>query len=132
MSTPRDYALGVVASIAILVGYSAFPSGTLFEWSVVAVAFLIGVGWAVVSRNQPPWREVGGLALASCIFIVVGTLARMWLNDFTLVDTVLLAREDKYVWSSLLPFGYWLLAGTTGYALARVILAASGKRHAAQ
>ena len=132
MATPRDYALGVVAAIAILIGYSVFPSGTVFEWTVVALAFLIGVVWAVISKNPSAWRDVRGLAFASCIFIALGAGTRMWFNDFTLADTLLLLREEKYVWGSLLPFGYWLLAGVAGYALVRAVRAGSGQRHAAE
>src|SRR5262245_11860216 len=130
MATPRDHALGVVAAIAILIGYSVFPSGTGLEWTVVAVAFLIGMVWAAASKDLSPWRDVRGLAFASCVLIVVGAAVRMWSNDFTLADTVLLLREEKYVWGSLLPFGYWLLAGVAGYALVRAVRARTGQRHA--
>jgi hypothetical protein len=130
MATPRDYALGAAAAIVIVLGYSAFPSGTLFEWAVVGVAFVVGVLWALFSKRRPQWREVGGIALAGIFFAVFGAGARMWLNDFTLMHTVLLVREEKYVWSSLLPFGYWLIAGAAGYALVMGARALSDNHHA--
>jgi hypothetical protein len=46
------------------------------------------------------------------------------------MDTVLLLRTEKYVWGSLLPFGYWLFAGTAGYALVRAMRMSVRKQHA--
>src|SRR5690349_17005335 len=97
--TGRDFALGLAFSVVLVFGYALFPDGTLFEWAGVGISFLVGVVWALMSDRLAGWRELGSMTFGAALLAVVGVGSRMWLNDFAFVDTVLLVREQKYVWS---------------------------------
>ena len=130
METARGRGWGVVAAGFILLGYTLFPSGTLVEWTLVALAFFVGIAWGLFYKGLVLWRELGGAVLTSCLLIVIGVGTRMLHNDFTLADTILLLRDEKFVLGSLLPLGYCLLAGIVGFALARCLRTFFAKLHA--
>lgn len=129
MTSTKEWAIGIAGAAALYVGYSLFPSGTLFEWTVTAVAFVAGMTWNYFFSPSVSWREASSAALVSCFFIAVGLCTRMWLNNSDFLETALLRREEKFVFGSLLPIGYWMLAGTAGFTSISCLRTLLGKHN---
>jgi hypothetical protein len=124
---PRDYGGGVLAAVLIAIGYIVTPSGAFFEWLVAAIALPVGFAYSFILRARVSWQDVAGIGAAGLLFVVLGVPVRMWAtNNFTLVDALLLQRQEKFVSGFLLPAGYWLISAAIGGAIA---LAISAARH---